>query len=258
MMHAHTLVTAGWVRHAPRCAARGCRDSDTPRRVASTSMSRPSTSTRCAKRVNGVSSTEHALVDVEAVVRRTRVALASVFAAGVLSLSPISFFATAPSFAEPTVQTETSEVRSGQDTSADSQTKTTDESSVWASGGAPLPLSASAPLPSEVKALEKAALTLGKASATVGGEKQQKESRGERTAGRLKELNELRVELDLKELEVRQKTQELLRTEQTGAVLQEELELARRLNGILKSELERVTEESKLSIGLCAQIGGPF
>jgi hypothetical protein len=74
----------------------------------------------------------------------------------------------------------------------------------------------------------------------------------------LKELNELRVELDLKELEVRQKTQELLRTEQTGAVLQEELELARRLNGILKSELERVTEESKLSIGLCAQIGGPF
>ena len=33
-------------------------------------------------------------------------------------------------------------------------------------------------------------------------------------------------------------------------------ELARRLNAILKSEVERVKEEAKLTTGLCAQVGG--
>jgi len=54
---------------------------------------------------------------------------------------------------------------------------------------------------------------------------------------------------------VREKSQELLRQEQTTAVLQEELELAKRLNTILKSELESAKEASKLSMGLCALVG---
>jgi hypothetical protein len=89
-------------------------------------------------------------------------------------------------------------------------------------------------------------------AASGGGEK----SKGEKKAGRMKELNDLRVELDVKELEVREQQQQLLRQEQTLGVLQEELELARRLNAILKSEVERVKEEAKLTTGLCAQVGG--
>ena len=38
-------------------------------------------------------------------------------------------------------------------------------------------------------------------------------------------------------------------------MLQEELELARRRR-LLKSEVERVKEEAKLTTGLCAQVGG--
>ena len=110
------------------------------------------------------------------------------------------------------------------------------------------PLAASAPLPSEAKKL--AAETGG----AEGGK--DKKSGKESRAGRLEELNAVRLELDLKELEMREKTQELLRQEQTAAVLQEELELARRLNTILKTELDQANEKSKLSMGLCAQVGG--
>ena len=118
------------------------------------------------------------------------------------------------------------------------------------------PLSASAPLPSEVKAAEKAQeKASGRAVVGDAGGEEKPKAKQEKSAGRLKELNDLRLELDLKELEVRQKSQELLRQEQTTAVLQEELELARRLNTILKSELDSAKEESKLSMGLCAQVG---
>lgn len=58
--------------------------------------------------------------------------------------------------------------------------------------------------------------------------------------------------------EVREKSMELLKQEQTTAVLQEELELARRLNTILKTELDDAVEKGKLSMGLCAQVGGGF
>ena len=102
---------------------------------------------------------------------------------------------------------------------------------------------------------------MGKSAAAANGgnggdDGSSSSKRSDKRAVRLEELNALRVELDLKELEVRQKSQQLLRQEQTTAVLQEELELARRLNAILKSEVDRVKEESKLSIGLCAQVGG--
>ena len=260
MMLAHTLVTAGSVRYAPRAAA-WIRETDTPRRVASTSHSTagpPSTSTRCAPRSEALALDRG--VDVGTVGRRTRVALATTIAAGVLSLSSIAPFTTAPAFAEPVASDSIEVPLSSGDTSAASTSSQKDVQSDSAPepaapgtpSGAPLPLSASAPLPSELKAHEKAAASASGEGGESGGSKKEK------SAGRLKELNELRVELDLKELEVRQKSQELVRQEQTTAVLQEELELARRLNGILKSELDSAKEESKLSIGLCAQIGGPF
>jgi hypothetical protein len=73
---------------------------------------------------------------------------------------------------------------------------------------------------------------------------------------RVEELNAMRLELDIKELEMREQTQRLLQQEQTTAVLEEELELARRMNSILRTELEQAQEKSKLSMGLCAQVGG--
>jgi|Transcript_5914 small-conductance mechanosensitive channel len=87
----------------------------------------------------------------------------------------------------------------------------------------------------------------------AGGDAGRKESSKEKRANRLEELNVLRVELDTKELELREAAQELLRREQTTAVLTEELELSRRLNDVLSAELNRVREEGKLSVGLCAQ-----
>lgn len=116
------------------------------------------------------------------------------------------------------------------------------------------PLASSAPLPSELKKMEKDAKEGNKDGSKSGsgggdGKKQSK-------SARLEELNQMRLELDLKEIEVRQKTQELVKQEQTSATIQEELELARKLNGILQAELDRVKEETKLASGLCAQVGG--
>lgn len=118
------------------------------------------------------------------------------------------------------------------------------------------PLASSAPLPSELKKMEKDAAKEG--SGKDGSKEAGKEKDGKKQskAGRLEELNELRLELDLKEIEVREKTQELVKQEQTSAIIQEELELARKLNTILQQELDRVKEETKLASGLCAQVGG--
>lgn len=118
------------------------------------------------------------------------------------------------------------------------------------------PLASSAPLPSELKKMEKDAAKEG--SGKDGSKEAGKEKDGKKQskAARLEELNELRLELDLKEIEVREKTQELVKQEQTSAIIQEELELARKLNAILQQELDRVKEETKLASGLCAQVGG--
>jgi len=118
------------------------------------------------------------------------------------------------------------------------------------------PLASSAPLPSELKKMEKDAAKEG--SGKDGSKEAGKEKDGKKQskAARLEELNELRLELDLKEIEVREKTQELVKQEQTSAIIQEELELARKLNTILQQELDRVKEETKLASGLCAQVGG--
>ena len=116
------------------------------------------------------------------------------------------------------------------------------------------PLASSAPLPSELKKMEKDAKEGNKdgSKSGSGGGEGKKQSK----SARLEELNQMRLELDLKEIEVRQKTQELVKQEQTSATIQEELELARKLNGILQAELDRVKEETKLASGLCAQVGG--
>ena len=273
-MHAHAVhVSAGSVLRPTRYAACRAHARDLPLRVASAISSAcgpsTSTSTRSANRVVDVSHALDRRAEEATASRRTRVALASTIAAGVLALSPLSPIASAPAFAEPAAaveapaapaaaEAEPPAVPSAASTSASGDAA--DKSSENAGAGLPsgmYPLSASAPLPSEVKAAEKAS---EKSSGSrggggdAGGEEKPK-SKQEKSAGRLKELNDLRLELDLKELEVRQKSQELLRQEQTTAVLKEELELARRLNTILKSELDSAKEESKLSMGLCAQVG---
>ena len=125
------------------------------------------------------------------------------------------------------------------------------------------PLASSAPLPSELKKMEKDAAAKdakeGNKDGTKGGSKGGSgggDGKKQSKSARLEELNHMRLELDLKEIEVRQKTQELVKQEQTSATIQEELELARKLNGILQAELDRVKEETKLASGLCAQVGG--
>lgn len=121
------------------------------------------------------------------------------------------------------------------------------------------PLASSAPLPSELKKMEKDAAAKDAKEGNKDGTKSGGgggEGKKQSKSARLEELNQMRLELDLKEIEVRQKTQELVKQEQTSATIQEELELARKLNGILQAELDRVKEETKLASGLCAQVGG--
>ena len=121
------------------------------------------------------------------------------------------------------------------------------------------PLASSAPLPSELKKMEKDAAAKDAKEGNKDGTKSGGgggDGKKQSKSARLEELNQMRLELDLKEIEVRQKTQELVKQEQTSATIQEELELARKLNGILQAELDRVKEETKLASGLCAQVGG--
>ena len=124
------------------------------------------------------------------------------------------------------------------------------------------PLASSAPLPSELKKMEKDAAAKDAKDGSKSNKDGSKSGGGggdgkkQSKSARLEELNQMRLELDLKEIEVRQKTQELVKQEQTSATIQEELELARKLNGILQAELDRVKEETKLASGLCAQVGG--
>lgn len=83
-----------------------------------------------------------------------------------------------------------------------------------------------------------------------------KEDKSSKGRGRLKELESLKTELAEKEIGVQEKEIEMLKRDQTLAVLQEELELAKKLNSLLKKDRDRAIEEAKLSIGLCAQAGG--
>jgi len=78
--------------------------------------------------------------------------------------------------------------------------------------------------------------------------------------GRMKQLQDLRVELAERELELESAENELQNRDQTVQVLQQELELKTKLYELMKTERDKAIEESKLASGLCAQaqIGGGF
>eukprot|EP00210_Caulerpa_lentillifera_P003235 g3089.t1 len=78
--------------------------------------------------------------------------------------------------------------------------------------------------------------------------RRQKKSR----KGRLRELEETQAELAQKELELLQKQQELHQRDQSLLVLQEELELERKIRALLTREKEQANEEAALARGLCA------
>lgn len=70
---------------------------------------------------------------------------------------------------------------------------------------------------------------------------------------RIRYLQEMREELAEKEKLLLEKQQELLQKDQNLAVLQEELELERRIRALLTKEKEKAVEEAQLAIGLCSQ-----
>ena len=87
---------------------------------------------------------------------------------------------------------------------------------------------------------------------------EQKAEEGKKTdrRGRMRELQDLRSELEIKELELESKENELQKSDQTVQVLQQELELKTKLYELMKTERDKAIEESKLASGLCAQVGG--
>lgn len=74
--------------------------------------------------------------------------------------------------------------------------------------------------------------------------------------GKMRQLQDLQQELQIKQLELEGASSELLKSEQTVQVLQQELELSRKLSEILKTERDKAIEEARLASGLCAQVGG--
>lgn len=72
--------------------------------------------------------------------------------------------------------------------------------------------------------------------------------------GRIRELEELKAELAEKEVELLEKERELLQQEQTLIVLQEELEIERKIRALVTKEKEEAEEEAALAMGLC--VGG--
>ena len=72
--------------------------------------------------------------------------------------------------------------------------------------------------------------------------------------GRIRELEELKAELAEKEVELLEKEKELLQQEQTLKVLQEELEIERKIRALVTKQKEEAEEEAALAMGLC--VGG--
>lgn len=70
---------------------------------------------------------------------------------------------------------------------------------------------------------------------------------------RIRYLQEMREELAEKEEMLLEKQKELLQKDQNLAVLQEELELERKIRALLTKEKEKAVEEAQLAIGLCSQ-----
>jgi len=74
-----------------------------------------------------------------------------------------------------------------------------------------------------------------------------------RRKGRIRELEEMRQELAENEIILLEKEKQLLAQEQTLQVLQEELELEKKLRALLTKEKDKANEEAALAIGLCSQ-----
>ena len=73
----------------------------------------------------------------------------------------------------------------------------------------------------------------------------------------MKELNDLRVELDVKELEVRSSSSSCSGRSRRWGCCRRSASAARRLNASHTSRRwSALKEEAKLTTGLCAQVGG--
>eukprot|EP01025_Chloroclados_australasicus_P010280 TRINITY_DN14108_c0_g1_i1.p2 TRINITY_DN14108_c0_g1~~TRINITY_DN14108_c0_g1_i1.p2 ORF type:complete len:289 (-),score=53.59 TRINITY_DN14108_c0_g1_i1:358-1191(-) len=87
-------------------------------------------------------------------------------------------------------------------------------------------------------------------------EEERRKAQRKKKKGRIRELEEIRVQLVEKEITLLAKEKELLQREQSIEVLQQELELERKIRALLTKEKERAEEEAALAMGLCT--GGGF
>eukprot|EP01023_Acetabularia_acetabulum_P047819 TRINITY_DN5041_c0_g3_i1.p1 TRINITY_DN5041_c0_g3~~TRINITY_DN5041_c0_g3_i1.p1 ORF type:complete len:256 (-),score=62.50 TRINITY_DN5041_c0_g3_i1:2544-3311(-) len=90
----------------------------------------------------------------------------------------------------------------------------------------------------------------------INEEEERRKAQRKKKKGRIRELEEIRSTLAEKEIILLGKEKELLEKEQSIEVLQQELELERKLRTLLTKEKERAEEEAALAMGLC--VGGGF
>jgi len=97
-------------------------------------------------------------------------------------------------------------------------------------------------------------------AAAVAGDESNKDGEKEKSKpdrrGKMKQLQDLRSELEIKELELQAAANDLQKSDQTVQVLQQELELKNKLLDLMRKERDKAIEEAQLASGLCAQVGG--
>ena len=102
--------------------------------------------------------------------------------------------------------------------------------------------------------------TAGTTTAAVAGDESGKDGEKDKSKpdrrGKMKQLQELRSELEIKELELQAAANDLQKSDQTVQVLQQELELKNKLLDLMRKERDKAIEEAQLASGLCAQVGG--
>lgn len=82
-------------------------------------------------------------------------------------------------------------------------------------------------------------------------ERRRREKGSKRGRGKFVELEEIRAQLAEKQYILLEKEAELLQKDQTVMVLQEELDLERKLRALLTKEKEKAEEQAALAMGLC-------
>jgi hypothetical protein len=97
-------------------------------------------------------------------------------------------------------------------------------------------------------------------TAAVAGDESGKDGEKDKSKpdrrGKMKQLQELRSELEIKELELQAAANDLQKSDQTVQVLQQELELKNKLLDLMRKDRDKAIEEAQLASGLCAQVGG--